>query len=176
MAFVSRNPKIVLNPETAENCISVEAKNLTPGQEFIGYYKNQYTDPVYNNKCYVFKGKEDGQDYLFYGAASLHNEMVYFSQGDLVSVIYKGQHENKKGPFAGKLSHIWKVTGEDTWIPSPEFIAELQQEVFNRRVEVQKQLSNPRGINTPSFTAPVSVAPLSSNTFSSPKKSINPFG
>ena len=56
MAFVSRSPKI--NPETAENCVYVEPKNLQPGQEFIGYYKNMYLDPQYNNPCYIFKGQE----------------------------------------------------------------------------------------------------------------------
>jgi len=204
MAFVSRNPKTVLNPEAAENYISVEPKNLQPGQEFIGYFKNMYRDSVYNNNCYVFKGKEDGRDYLFYGTKSLKDEMVYYSQGDLVSIIYKGQHENKKGPFAGKFSHVWKVTGEDSWAPTPEFIAELQQEVYNRKIEVQRILSTPRGFDStiqnqhatisqlqnnapqlqsfgspqgfaPTFVAPVSHGNISG--FSVPvKKSSDPFG
>lgn len=183
MVFVSRNPKTILNPETSENCIAIEPKNLTSGQEFIGYYKNQYMDPVYNNKCYVFKGKEDCKDYLFYGTKSLHDEMAYYSQGDLVSIVYKGQHENKKGPFAGKISHIWKVSGENTWIPSPEFISQLQQEVYNRRLEVQALLTNSKmgiaGQHTPSMNAiPTFVAPISSpkGFDSTNKKSINPFG
>lgn len=196
MAFVSRNPKTVLNPETAEDCISVEAKNLTAGQEFIGYYKNLYTDSTYNSKCYVFKGKDDGKDYLFYGSKSLNDEMAYYTQGDLVSIVYKGQHENKKGPFAGKLSHIWKVSGESTWIPSPEFVAQLQQEVFNRRMEVQRIMNNPRSTptiqnghptisqlqnNSPQlqsfgFNAPTSVAPMPSGFGTPIKKLSDPFG
>lgn len=141
MAFVSRNPKAILNPETAENCVSVEPKNLQVDSEFLGYYKNCYTESEYNNKCYVFKSKDDGKDYLFYGTKALHNEMVYYSQGDLISIIYQGEKIVKSGKFAGKPFHAWKVTGENAWIPSPEFIAELQKEVHNRRIEVQQLLS-----------------------------------
>lgn len=186
MAFVSRNPKTVLNPETAENCIGIEPKNLQAGQEFIGYYKNQYVDPVYNNKCYVFKGKDDGRDYLFYGTKSLHDELSYYSQGDLVSIIYKGQHENKKGPFAGKMSHIWKVTGEDSWIPSEEFVNQLRQEVQIRRQQVQQILSSGMPIayqQKPQGFAPMAVAPISqgfgqsSSGFGQPvRKNTDPFG
>lgn len=180
MAFISRNPKNVLNPECAENFVSVEPKKLSAGQEFIGYFKNMYTDPTYNNKCYVFKSADDGKDYLFYGTKSLNDELVYYTQGDLVSITYGGQHENKKGPFAGKMSHVWKVSGESTWIPSPEFIAQLQSEVSQRRMEVQQLLANSKPILTqvspsriPSFNA-VSVA--STDFGNSTRKSSNPFG
>lgn len=196
MAFVSRNPKTILNPETADGCIVVDPRNLSEGQEFIGFFKNTYTDPIYNNKCYVFKGKEDGKDYLFYGTTALHNEMAYYSIGDLVSIVYHGQKTVKNGRFSGKMAHIWKVSGETSWIPSPEFVQQLQQEVYNRRVEVQRQLSNPPGINVMNQQRPVqgfnqsqayavnagvahypntSVAPVNTNPYVAPKAA-DPFG
>lgn len=199
MAFVSRNPKNSLNPEVAENFVSMEAKNTPIGTEVIGFFKHVYTDSLYKNKCYVIKGKEDGLDYLFYGCASLHNEMAYYSIGDLVSIVYKGTKENKSGPFAGKSSNIWKVNGENSWMPSPDFVQSLQQEVMQRKAQVNMLLANtnqyaqqqsynpqPQQFNQQwnqqpqqqyqqqyqqpqQFTPSVSVAPVSA-----PKK--NPFG
>lgn len=185
MAFVSRNPKAILNPETAENCIAVEPKNLQAGTEFIGYYKNCYTDSEYSNKCYVFKSKDDGKDYLFYGTRALHNEMVYYSQGDLVSIVYQGEKIAKTGKFAGKPYHAWKITGDNAWIPSQEFIQELQSEIQARRIEVQN-ISNMNSMNTiqqaprlQSMQTTPNFAPSISQGFapSIPRKAVaDPFG
>lgn len=177
MAFVSRNPKAILNPETANDCVSVEPKNLEAGVEFIGFYKNCFVDSAYNNKCYVFKSKENGKDYLFYGSAALHSEMAYYVQGDLLSIRYEGEKIAKKGKFAGKPFHAWKVGADDTWVPSPEFIAQLQAEVQARRIEVQNIL----GQRTPSFAAATPAATgfaPAANPFgqASPRKIADPFG
>lgn len=166
MAFVSRNPKAILNPETADNCVNVEPKNLQAGTEFIGFYKNCYTDPEYNNKCYVFKSKDDGRDYLFYGTKALQNEMVYYEQGDLVSIIYQGEKIAKTGKFAGKPYHAWKVTGDNAWIPSQEFIFGLQAEIQARRIEVQ----NLRGVAPITASRPQSIPPSLQVTHSFEKK------
>lgn len=185
MAFVSRNPKAILNPETAENCVNVEPKNLQAGNEFIGFYKNCYIETEYTNKCYVFKSKDDGRDYLFYGTKALHTEMAYYSQGDLVSIIYQGEKVAKTGKFAGKSFHAWKVTADDSWIPPAEFIAQLQHEVQTRRVEVQNILGTrqaPSNFQQSSFASQAHSVPLTQALTmpgfvqSPPKKSINPFG
>lgn len=147
MAFVSRNPNNILNPETADGCVLLNPEKMANGQEFIGFYKNMYVEPTYDNKCYVFKGRDDGKDYLIFGCTSMHTEMAHYSIGDLVSITYEGEWVNKKGKYAGKSSHIWKVMGETDWIPTPEFINQLQQEVYNRRLEVQRQLGTPQGQN-----------------------------
>lgn len=157
MAFVSRNPKIILNPETAEGCTLLRPDNMAGGQEFIGFLKNVYVDTTYDkpNNCYVFKGRDDGKDYLIFGCKSMHDEMAPYAIGDLVSVTYNGTHVNKGGKYAGKSSHVWRVMGESTWIPSPEFIQQLQQEVYSRRIEVQRQLAtSPQGMSQPQGYAP----------------------
>lgn len=180
MAFVSKNPKAILNPETAENCVNVEPKNLQAGTEFIGFYKNCYIEKEYDNQCYVFKSKDDGRDYLFYGSAALRNEMAYYTQGDLISIVYQGEKVAKTGKFAGKSFHVWKVSADNEWIPSPEFVAQLRQEVHNRRIEVQNILGT-RAIqaaplqSTNSFQQPIAMAQGFASQ-AAPKKVINPFG
>jgi len=157
MAFVSRNPKTILNPETADGCILLRPDNMAGSQEFIGFLKNVYVDSTYDkpNNCYVFKGRDDGKDYLIFGCKSMHEEMAPYVIGDLVSIKYNGTHINKGGKYAGKSSLVWKVLGESTWIPSTEFIQQLQQEVYNRRIEVQRQLAtNPQGMSQPQGYAP----------------------
>jgi len=142
MAFVSRDPRNILNPETADGCFVADTKTIAPGTEFIGFYKNCYTDSQYNNKCYVLKGRDDGRDYLFFGATAIHSEMKNWKYGDLMCFRYEGMKENKGGKFAGKLSHIWKISGDDSREPDPAFVAQLQQEVMNRRMEVQQILAS----------------------------------
>jgi hypothetical protein len=140
MAFVSCDPKNILNPETAENCFVANPKELAEGSQFIGYYKHSYIEREYNNKCYVLKGKDDGKDYLFYGATSLHKGMSNCVYGQLLCLSYHGMKENKGGKYAGKSSRIWKVGMDPSWEPSVEFVMQLQQEVMNRRIEVQNLL------------------------------------
>jgi hypothetical protein len=140
MAFVSCDPKNILNPETAENCFVANPKELAAGSQFIGYYKHSYIEHEYNNKCYVLKGKDDGKDYLFYGATSLHNGMAKCVYGQLLCITYHGMKKNEGGKYIGKSSHIWKVGMDPGWEPSVEFVMQLQQEVMNRRIEVQNLL------------------------------------
>lgn len=159
MAFVSRNPERVLNPETAENYVRVKGEGLAVGTQIIGYFKNTYIEPIHDSRCYVLKGRDDGIDYLIYGCRSLDRDMGYltnvngkykdrgfgfYTQGDLLTLLYNGIYIVKGGSYAGKPSHTWVVTAEDTWMPTPEFVSQLQQEVHSRRIEVQNLLNNTR--------------------------------
>ena len=67
------------------------------------------------------------------------------------------------------MAHIWKVTGEDSWIPTQEFITQLQQEVYNRRVEVQKMLASPRGMAPTTQNQHGTISQLQNNAPQLPK-------
>lgn len=142
MSFVSKNPMNNTNPEVGDNPIIVSSKTLQPETQFIGFYKNKFTDKNYNVENYVIKCEQTGRDILIFGVTSLTREMSFYDFGQRLQLVYKGMLVNKEGKFRGKESHIWKVAVDSSFEPDQNFIASLQAEVAQRRQQIYAMHNN----------------------------------